>query len=434
MRRKSYRHRRAGEDKIRKKWPYIVFIIYLFTALWFTVFHRSLTLHNAQYELFWSYKRWFAGDAALGKEIVANILMFVPFGFLTAAMLPASLSGKRRSLNVISGAILFSLTIEMLQLVLMRGLFEWDDIFSNAVGAAFGILLFSFQSRWKYVSEAVGLVFVLTCLVVVITERNVGGVEADMTSRAFCFQVDSSSCDNDEIEITGFALRFEHETQSPVVVLRSTETGKRIKLHTTQVSRPDVNKYFFCDYDYTYSGFKATGRLEPSGEYEILIRWPWLGFLSTGVYVDTDGIHYSPNASFIAPEIVGAPDLKVIIEDGILRVYSPDFHCWVYQVANSLFWIVDQEFNFEEDGTTYIQYQLYTTQKDRLPQRRIENGWFWDNIGGCFEDYEVQGDFGEYRVMKRELPKEYSITSVLTGYYKNNEWIWKNYFRPIYEF
>ena len=41
---------------------------------------------------------------------------------------------------------------------------------------------------------------------------------------------------------------------------------------------------------------------------------------------------------------------------------------------------------------------------------------------------------GRYRVCKRKLPEEYSITSIVTGYYKNDKWIWKNYFRPVYEF
>lgn len=71
---------------------------------------------------------------------------------------------------------------------------------------------------------------------------------------------------------------------------------------------------------------------------------------------------------------------------------------------------------------------------DSFPQHRLENGWFWDNIGGHFEKYELEGDFGEYRVMRRELPTEYSVTSIETGYYKNGEWIWKNFFRPVYEF
>lgn len=410
-----------------------IFFVYILTVLWYTVFKRGFAVHNAQFELFWSYKKWYAGDADLGKEILANIVMFIPFGFLLSSILPPSTNGKRRAVIVMVGSILFSLLIETLQLFLMRGLFEWDDVFSNTLGAAAGLILYSLLSRFKYLLEAVGIGFVLACLIVVITGRNVGGVEADNTSRAYCFQVDSSSYINGEIELTGFAFRYEHEIQQPVIILRSTETGKQIKLLTTQTQRPDVNEYFFCEHDYTDSGFKATGKID-ADEYEILIRWPWSVALSTDVYVGADGIHYSPNASFIAPEIESAPGLKDIVENGTLRAYRPDYHCWVYQKDWSLYWVVDQEFNFEDDGTTYIQYQLYTTQKDRLPQKRIDKGWFWDNIGGRFEDYEVQGDFGEYRVMKRELPKEYSITSIVTGYYKDGEWIWKNYFRPIYEF
>ena len=412
-----------------------IFFIYVFTVLWYTVFKRNIAIHNAQFELFWSYKKWFAGDTDLGQEIIANIVMFLPFGFLLSAVLPTtpSFKGGKKAAVVISAAIIFSLIIEVLQLVMMRGLFEWDDVFSNTLGAALGLLLYNLLSRFKYLPEAVGISFVLACLAVVITGRNVGGVEADNTSRAYCFQVDSNSCVNGEIELSGFALLYDHPVLKYDVILRDTDTGKRIKLETEQTQRQDVNNYFLCEHDYTDSGFEAIGKIDAS-EYEILIRWPWSVALSTGVYVGADGIHYSPNTSFIAPDVNNAPDLKDSVEEGTLRVYRPDYHCWVYQVENSLYWIVDQEFNFEEDGTTYIQYQLYTTQKDKLPQRRIDNGWFWDNIGGYFEKYEIDGDFGDYRVMKREIPTAYSVTSIVTGYYKNGEWIWKNYFRPIYSF
>lgn len=83
---------------------------------------------------------------------------------------------------------------------------------------------------------------------------------------------------------------------------------------------------------------------------------------------------------------------------------------------------------------SYIQYQLWTTQTEKLPQERLDNNWLWDNIGGNFEEYEMQSDFGEYRVMRRELPTEYAITAIVTGYHKDGKWIWRNYFRPIYEF
>ena len=36
--------------------------------------------------------------------------------------------------------------------------------------------------------------------------------------------------------------------------------------------------------------------------------------------------------------------------------------------------------------------------------------------------------------MKREIPTDYSVTSIMTGYRKNGKWVWKNYFRPYYVF
>ena len=55
-------------------------------------------------------------------------------------------------------------------------------------------------------------------------------------------------------------------------------------------------------------------------------------------------------------------------------------------------------------------------------------------ITSADEEYELDGDYGDYRIMKRDLPTEYSITSIETGYHKNGKWIWREFFRPIYEF
>ncbi|OON86081.1 hypothetical protein BXO88_09620 [Oribacterium sp. C9] len=444
--------------------------IYIFTVLWYTVIHRSLQIQNAQFELFWSYKKWFAGDKDLGIEIMANVAMFVPFGFLLSAVLPrfprfsclpagaesaedrsTEKAGKAQSwVYVIIAAALFSLLIETLQFFLMRGLCEFDDVVSNVTGAAVGAGLYAVVKRWKLAQVIIGTVFTIFCIAVIITGRNDEGVKADMTSRMFCFQVDeaSFSVSSDdlynvdergesgrncgEIDITGFAFRYERQTVAPTIILRSTESGKKIKLSTEQFQRSDVNAYFLCEYDYTMSGFRAHGIVE-KGEYEIMVQWPWMIPLPTGVFVNSDDIRYASEKDFKAPDIGAAPGLSEIVENGILRVYRPDYHCWVYQKDGSLYWIVDPDFNFEEDGKTYIQYQLWTTQVANLPAKRLEKNWLWDNIGGNFERYELEGEFGSYRVMKRELPTEYSITSIVTGYHKDGEWIWKNYFRPVYK-
>lgn len=410
----------------------IGFSIYILTVLWYTVFKRSLGIHNAQFELFWSYKKWFSGDADLGKEIMANIAMFIPFGFLLSVVLRVSKQDKARIGVVIIAAILFSLTIETLQLVQMRGLFEWDDVVSNTLGAVAGAALYCFLCRWKYAPESVSQAFVLTCLAVVITGHNVGSVEADITPRVFCFQVDSIYSTGKEVTLSGFAFRYDHPDGEPTIILRSTETGKRIKLEMEQISRPDVNSYFLCDHDYTDCGFKAVGKID-AGEYEILIRWPWSVALSTGVYIDSGSVCYASADSFNVPETVETSDLREIVENGTLRVYRPDYHCWVYQVGGYLYWIVDEDFHFDEDGTTYIQYQMWTTQIQNLPEKRLANGNLWDNVGGYFEEYELPGNYGPYRVMKRELPTDYSLMAIETGYFYDGEWVWRNFFRPIYE-
>ena len=405
----------------------IIFLfIYIFIVLWITVLHRSLRISNAQLDLLWSYKEWLSGDTGLGNEIFANIALFVPFGFMLSAVLP-----KRRF--IIPAAIVLSLTIETLQLVLMRGLFEWDDVISNTIGAAVGVLLFQTvniliaEKRRIIIIMSISAAFMIACLMVVMHNHGSGGVEADSTPRAYCFQVESAFTDGNKMEISGFAFRYEHPS-SDYSLLLSAEDGKRIELEKEIVPRSDVNNYFLCDYDYTSSGFTARAEVA-EGEYEVLIKWPLSIALSTGVFINSDGVYYASEKEFKAPEIDAD-----FIQKGVLRVFRPDFHCWVYQYEGSLYWIVDQDFNFEEDDTTYIQYQLWTSQTENLPQKRLDNNWLWDNIGGNFEDYEVQGDFGEYRVMRRELPTEYPITAIVTGYHKNRKWIWRNYFRPIYEF
>lgn len=403
----------------------IIFLfIYIFIVLWLTVLHRSLLISNAQLDPLWSYKEWFAGDADLGNEILANMALFVPFGFMLSTVFP-----KQRF--IIPTAIVFSLTIETLQLVLMRGLFEWDDVISNTIGAAVGVLLF--QTVNKLVAEkhrstiisSISTAFIIACLMVVIHNHGSGGVEADSTPRAYCFQVDSVEFTDGTIELNGFTFRYEHSSSDYSLLLRA-EDGTRIELEKEIVPRSDVNNYFLCDYDYASSGFTARGAVE-EGEYEVLIKWPWSIALSTGVFINSDGVHYVSEKEFEAPEINAD-----FIQKGVVRVYRPDFHCWIYQYEGSLYWIVDQDFYFETDGSTYIQFQLWTTQPEKLPQKRIESGWNWDNIGGMFEDYEIDGDFGDYRVMKREIPTDYAITSIETGYHNNRKWVWQEFFRPIY--
>jgi glycopeptide antibiotics resistance protein len=78
------------------------------------------------------------GSRSLFWEDVFNVIMLIPVGFL----LPACKKNGAKSGIGIRGIMLItfliSLTIEMLQLVLKRGLFEFDDMFHNTLGGVIG--------------------------------------------------------------------------------------------------------------------------------------------------------------------------------------------------------------------------------------------------------------------------------------------------------
>ena len=442
----------------------IFFALLLFygaLVLWFTVFSRPVGSHTPQLELFWSYKKWLAGNWALGREILGNIGMFIPFGFLLTASIPFR---KKTGVKVLLAGIAFSCAIEVLQFVLWRGLFEFDDILNNAAGAVLGYCLYMALQRWvpnKYAAASVsflGILFVLSGAVVFLAHSDVSREAQPNFPRSVCFQLDNVKWDNGILRLSGFAFLYNEPATHVAFVLRSTQTGKEIQpVVEYGLPRPDVNRYFqsvandskndfssavtfwqtsSVPHDYAGTGFSASVRnADPEEEYEIIMKINPFVTLPAGVYVTGTDIHYAKQQDFILQDVAGT-DLEEIVNKGYLRVYRPDRACYVYQYKGSLYWIADKEFAFEEDGTTYMQYHLWTTQIDKLPQKRLKNKWYWDNIGGYFEKYEITGriNCGRYRVSKRKLPTEYAITSIVTGYYKNGKWIWKEFFRPVYEF
>ncbi|WP_101694220.1 VanZ family protein [Dorea phocaeensis] len=102
-----------------------------------TVFTR--TPGNRAYELlpFWSWREiLFHQDWSLLQENVLNIILFVPIGIL---LFPLLRKITWKSALIIGLAI--SALIETSQLILCRGLFEWDDMIHNTLGCVLGYLV-----------------------------------------------------------------------------------------------------------------------------------------------------------------------------------------------------------------------------------------------------------------------------------------------------
>lgn len=202
--------------------------------------------------------------------------------------------------------------------------------------------------------------------------------------------------------------------------------------------REDVNEYFLCEHDYWKSGFEAafkTGKLDlQDGNYEVLLRVNGgKKAYQTGNYLAKGQLVYTNPIEFKALDVAGT-DLEKLVEQGVLRVYRPDYGMYVYQYEGELYWIAEPGYGFNEDGNTCVQYQLDTTQVEKLPEGRLNNQWYWDNIGFWFCSKELSGwNTGKYRVAKERIPTEYSITKIWTGNYIDG-WIWRQDFRPYYQF
>ena len=131
-----------------------VFIIYLVVVVGATMLryrmHSFAGGIGEIYPLFYSYKEaWNHFSAREWRNIILNIMMFVPFGFL----LPLVSKKFQVFWKTYLAGFLFTFLIEMIQLLFNLGICELDDFMNNTVGAMIGYgfyRLFVFVvNKWK---------------------------------------------------------------------------------------------------------------------------------------------------------------------------------------------------------------------------------------------------------------------------------------------
>ena len=116
----------------------VLLIVYLFLVFASTIFCRTpKSYYSYQLIPFWSYHAILSGTTKLLWENILNIVMLLPIGLLLPILMGSKVSIDRGK-NIIFTGFLISVIIEFLQLVLKRGLFEFDDIFHNTLGVAIG--------------------------------------------------------------------------------------------------------------------------------------------------------------------------------------------------------------------------------------------------------------------------------------------------------
>lgn len=124
-----------------------IFIIFCSTV----IYRETLPEPHYKFMPFWSYKAIGEGDDMCFVEVFLNIILFIPVGFLACGLRRMNCFWKVAFLGCI-----ISCTIESLQLWLLRGVCELDDVFHNTLGSIVGYGLYQLIAslfKWNMVKK-----------------------------------------------------------------------------------------------------------------------------------------------------------------------------------------------------------------------------------------------------------------------------------------
>ena len=132
--------------KEKKRQYYAIILTTLF--IWF-VFVLFLTIlgrmpfegQHFQPEVFWSYRSAQLKQAWFVRQILGNVVMYIPFGLIFPFLFKKKLDGWKVFIITLLAGIVISFFTESIQYIFKIGLFEFDDIIHNALGTVIGFLL-----------------------------------------------------------------------------------------------------------------------------------------------------------------------------------------------------------------------------------------------------------------------------------------------------
>lgn len=149
---------RSPKKSLKWLWACIL-VIYAAVLIWAALINRNsggvrslnLTLLSSYAKILRVYNCF---DVL--KQIIDNILVFVPLGML----LPAAYNAKHETKNytfVVFAGLMMSLVIEVLQYVFAIGFTEIDDVFNNVWGTMTGCGIYALSGRIEIKKDSVVL-------------------------------------------------------------------------------------------------------------------------------------------------------------------------------------------------------------------------------------------------------------------------------------
>ena len=137
----AYLFKNKEELIISKELMMLTFIVYILCLFQIVTSTDVSGTHGINLTLFKEMTRYQIGTRLFYRNIIGNILMFIPFGFFTSYYLKL----ERKSF-VFFLSVIVSIVIELIQLKIGRA-FDIDDILLNIVGSMVGYFLYRIVDR-----------------------------------------------------------------------------------------------------------------------------------------------------------------------------------------------------------------------------------------------------------------------------------------------
>ncbi len=147
------------------------FILYILCLFQIVTFRDTVSWSTNNFIPFREILRYNMGSRLFFKNVIGNMMLFLPLGFFISLYLKTE---KPKLVIILS--FIISLSIEMVQLIIGR-VFDIDDIILNVLGGYIGFLLYSFASKvgnkFPYILKndlvlnAIALVFLIIIIMLI---------------------------------------------------------------------------------------------------------------------------------------------------------------------------------------------------------------------------------------------------------------------------
>ncbi len=137
----AYVFKNKEELIVSKELMTLTFIVYILCLFQIVTSTDVSGTHGINLTLFKEMTRYQLGTRLFYRNIIGNIIMFIPFGFFTSYYLKLE-----RKTFVFFLSVIVSIVIELIQLNIGRA-FDIDDILLNIVGSMLGYFLYRIIDR-----------------------------------------------------------------------------------------------------------------------------------------------------------------------------------------------------------------------------------------------------------------------------------------------